>query len=275
MLSKRIIPCLDVKEGRVVKGIKFKDHRDVGDPVELAKYYDSEGADELVFYDITASSDNRNIIYDVVSKVAEAIYIPLTVGGGIRTVEDIRLMLNAGADKVSINTAAVENPQLIEDAAKLFGSQCIVLGMDAKSVTRGLINHSSISKDITIDADSKWEVRVRTGSGDGESTNIDAVKWAQYSVRLGIGEIVLNSMDMDGTKQGYDLELNKTISQHVSVPVVASGGAGGNQDFLDAFGIGKVDAVLAASIFHYGDNRIQETKKYLFNNGISVRYEES
>jgi len=273
VLSKRIIPCLDVKEGRVVKGIKFKDHRDVGDPVELAKYYDLEGADELVFYDITASSDNRNIMYEVVSQVAEAIYIPFTVGGGIRSVEDIRLMLNAGADKVSINTAAVENPQLIKDAAKLFGSQCIVLGMDAKAISETPHDGSNVRDTISINPSSQWEVRIRTGSGDGDSTSIDAVKWARYAVELGVGEIVLNSMDMDGTRQGYDLDLNKAISEGVSVPVVASGGAGGNHHFLEAFGAGKVDAVLAASIFHYGDNKIQETKKYLFDNGISVRYE--
>ena len=273
MLSKRIIPCLDVKEGRVVKGIKFKDHRDVGDPVELAKYYDLEGADELVFYDITASSDNRNIMYELVSQVAEAIYIPFTVGGGIRSVEDIRLMLNAGADKVSINTAAVENPQLIKDAAKLFGTQCIVLGMDAKAISETPDDGLNVRDAISINPSSQWEVRIRTGSGDGNSTNIDAVKWARYAVELGVGEIVLNSMDMDGTRQGYDLDLNKAISERVSVPVVASGGAGGNEHFLEAFGAGKVDAVLAASIFHYGDNKIQETKKYLFDNGISVRYE--
>ena len=273
MLSKRIIPCLDVKDGRVVKGIKFKDHRDVGDPVELAKYYDLEGADELVFYDITASSDNRNIMYELVSQVAEAIYIPFTVGGGIRSVEDIRLMLNAGADKVSINTAAVENPQLIKDAAKLFGSQCIVLGMDAKAISETPDDGLNVRDAISINPSSQWEVRIRTGSGDGNSTNIDAVKWAGYAVELGVGEIVLNSMDMDGTRQGYDLDLNKAISEGVSVPVVASGGAGGNEHFLEAFGSGKVDAVLAASIFHYGDNKIQETKKYLFDNGISVRYE--
>ena len=273
MLSKRIIPCLDVKDGRVVKGIKFKDHRDVGDPVELAKYYDLEGADELVFYDITASSDNRNIMYELVSQVAEAIYIPFTVGGGIRSVEDIRLMLNAGADKVSINTAAVENPQLIKDAAKLFGTQCIVLGMDAKAISETPDDGLNVRDAISINPSSQWEVRIRTGSGDGDSTNIDAVKWAGYAVELGVGEIVLNSMDMDGTRQGYDLDLNKAISERVSVPVVASGGAGGNEHFLEAFGSGKVDAVLAASIFHYGDNKIQETKKYLFDNGISVRYE--
>ena len=205
MLSKRIIPCLDVKDGRVVKGIKFKDHRDVGDPVELAKYYDLEGADELVFYDITASSDNRNIMYEVVSQVAEAIYIPFTVGGGIMSVEDIRLMLNAGADKVSINTAAVENPQLIKDAAKLFGSQCIVLGMDAKAISETPDDGLNVRDAISINPSSQWEVRIRTGSGDGDSTNIDAVKWARYAVELGVGEIVLNSMDMDGTRQGLSL----------------------------------------------------------------------
>ena len=271
MLSKRIIPCLDVKDGRVVKGIKFKDHRDVGGPVELAKYYDLEGADELVFYDITASSDNRNIMYEVVSQVAEAIYIPFTVGGGIRSVEDIRLMLNAGADKVSINTAAVENPQLIKDAAKLFGSQCIVLGMDAKAISETPDDGLNVRDAISINPSSQWEVRIRTGSGDGDSTNIDAVKWARYAVELGVGEIVLNSMDMDGTRQGYDLDLNKAISERVSVPVVASGGAGGNEHFLEAFGSGKVDAVLAASIFHYGANSISDAKRYLAKRGIAIR----
>jgi len=269
-LSKRIIPCLDVKNGRVVKGIKFKDHRDVGDPVELAKFYDEEGADELVFYDITASSEKRNIMLDIVKNIAEEIYIPFTVGGGIRTVNDVRDMLNAGADKVSINTAAVENPDLIKEAADLFGSQAIVLGMDAKSI-ESVKKDPIIEPDLGLDDSSRWEVRIRTGNMGGENTGIDAVKWAKYASMQGIGEIVVNSIDMDGTKAGYDLELNKVISENVPVPVVASGGAGNHKDFLDAFKIGSADAVLAASILHYGEFRIKDTKQYLHSNGIKVR----
>lgn len=270
MLSKRIIPCLDVKAGRVVKGVKFRDHRDAGDPVELAAFYNTEGADELVFYDITASSDQRGIMLEVVKKVAEEVFIPLTVGGGIRTVEDVRNMLNAGADKVSINTAAVENPQLIADASALFGSQCIVLGMDAVAIDNPE-PLPGVPENIALDASSKWEVRTHTGVDGGRPTGIDAVKWARYAAELGAGEIVLNSIDADGTQAGFGLEITRAVSDAVSVPVVASGGAGNHQHFLEAFEEGHADAALAASIFHYGQCKINETKTYLTEHGVPVR----
>jgi cyclase len=257
MLTKRIIPCLDVKGGRVVKGIKFRDHRDAGDPVELAARYYAEGADELVFYDITASSDNRPIMIDVVERTAKEIFIPLTVGGGLRNTDDMRRMLEAGADKVSINTAAVRTPEIITEGARRFGSQCIVLGMDARRIA-GL-------------NPPKWEVFIYTGADGGRGTGLDAVKWAQQAVDLGAGEIVINSIDADGTKAGYDLELLRAISENVTVPVVASGGAGTPDDLYQAIVSGKADAVLAASIFHYGTYSIAETKKYLVQKGILVR----
>jgi cyclase len=257
MLTKRIIPCLDVKGGRVVKGIKFKSHRDAGDPVELAAFYNEEGADELVFYDITASSDERPIMVEVVKRTASQVFIPLTVGGGLRTVEDMHRMLEAGADKVSINTAAVINPQLITEGAKRFGSQCIVLGMDAKRVPGS--------------GPVRWEVFTHTGADGGRGAGIDAIEWAKKAVALGAGEIVVNSIDADGTQAGYDLELLRRISEGVTVPVVASGGAGKPEDLVKAVMEGKADAVLAASIFHFGTYTIRETKDYLARKGIPVR----
>ncbi len=258
MLTKRIIPCLDVKGGRVVKGVKFKSHRDAGDPVELAAFYNEEGADELVFYDITASSDERPIMLDVVKRTANKVFIPLTVGGGLRTVEDMHRMLEAGADKVSINTAAVLRPELIAEGAKHFGNQCIVLGMDAKRVP---------GSDPV-----RWEVFTHTGADGGRSAGIDAIEWACRAVELGAGEIVVNSIDADGTQAGYDLELLRAISERVTVPVVASGGAGKPEDLYQALIAGKADAVLAASIFHYGTYTIRETKQYLSQKGIPVRF---
>ncbi len=257
MLTVRVVPCLDVKAGRVVKGVKFRDHRDAGDPVELAAFYNDEGADELVFYDITASSDERAIMLEVVERTADQVFIPLTVGGGLRTVEDIRRMLESGADKVSINTAAVRNPQLISDGAERFGSQCIVLGMDAQ---RALGSNPT-----------RWGVYTHTGADGGRAAGIDAVEWAIRAVGLGAGEIVVNSIDADGTRQGYDLELLRTISEAVTVPVVASGGAGTLEHLAEAVRLGKADAVLAASIFHYGDYSIRQAKEHLQAQGIPVR----
>ena len=257
MLTIRIIPCLDVKAGRVVKGVKFRDHRDAGDPVELASFYNDQGADELVFYDITASSDERPIMLDVVERTADQVFIPLTIGGGLRSVENIRRMLESGADKVSINTAAVQNPQLIADGAERFGSQCIVLGMDARRVP---------GSDPV-----RWEVFTHTGADGGRTSGLDAIAWARQAVDLGAGEIVVNSIDADGTKAGYDLELLRAISEAVTVPVVASGGAGTLQHLADAVTQGKADAVLAASIFHYGDYRIAQAKEFLADQGIPMR----
>ena len=257
MLTKRIIPCLDVKGGRVVKGVKFRDHRDAGDPVELAGFYYREGADELVFYDITASSDNRPIMLEVVERTASQVFIPFTVGGGLRTVEDMHRMLKAGADKVSINTAAVENPNLITEGAKRFGSQCIVLGMDAQRVPGS--------------SPTRWEVFIYTGADGGRGTGLDAIQWARKAVELGAGEIVVNSIDADGTQAGYDLELLRAVSESVTVPVVASGGAGGPEDLYQALVLGKADAVLAASIFHYGTYSICDIKEYLAKRGIPIR----
>lgn len=257
MLTKRIIPCLDVKRGRVVKGVKFRDHRDAGDPVELAAFYNEQGADELVFYDITASSEERGIMRDVVERTAEQVFIPLTVGGGLRTVEDIRQMLEAGADKVSINTAAVLNPDFISRAAERFGSQCIVLGMDVMRIPG--------AKPLG------WEVFTHTGADGGRPAGRDALRWAIEAVERGAGEIVVNSIDADGTQAGYDLELLRGISEAVTVPVVASGGAGSPEDMYQALAAGKADAVLAASIFHYGTYSIREIKEYLAKKGVPVR----
>ena len=257
MLTKRIIPCLDVKRGRVVKGVRFRDHRDAGDPVELAAFYNEQGADELVFYDITASSDERPIMLEVVERTADQVFIPLTVGGGLRTVEDIRRMLEAGADKVSINTAAVQNPRLITEGAQRFGNQCIVLGMDAQRVP---------GSDPV-----RWEVFTHTGADGGRGTGLDAVEWAKKAVELGAGEIVVNSIDADGTQAGYDLELLRAISENVTVPVVASGGAGNLDHLVQAVLEGKADAVLAASIFHYGAYTINQAKAYLAEHGIPMR----
>lgn len=256
MLTRRIIPCLDVKNGRVVKGVTFVDHIDAGDPVVLAKLYDSEGADELVFYDITASSDERAIMADVVERTAEQVFIPLTVGGGIRTVDDMYRMLRAGADKISINTAAVGNPQLIEDGAKRFGSQCIVLSIDARRSANA--------------AAPRWEVFTHTG-GAGRATSIDAIAWAREGVERGAGEIVINSIDADGTRAGYDLELLRSLAQAVGVPVVASGGAGTLEHMLDAVTTGQADAALAASIFHFGSYSIREAKQFFAEHGVPVR----
>ena len=251
MHTKRIIPCLDVKNGRVVKGTNFVSLRDAGDPVELAAFYDREMADELVFLDITASSDGRNTMVDVVRRTACQVFIPFTVGGGIRSVEDIRTMLHAGADKVSLNTAAVKNPALIADGAKSFGRQCIVLAVDAKRSGPG-----------------RWEVYI---NGGRTPTGLDVLEWIKQGVDLGAGEILLTSMDCDGTKDGYDNELNRAVSEMVEVPVIASGGAGTLEHFAEALTQGKADAVLAASVFHYGEFSIRQTKEYLRDKGIEVR----
>lgn len=250
MYAKRIIPCLDVKNGRVVKGMSFVNLVDAGDPVECAKQYDRQGADELVFLDITASSDSRNITIDMVERVAESIFIPFTVGGGIRSVEDFNTLLRAGADKVSVNSAAVHRPELISEAAYKFGSQCVVAAIDAKR--RG----------------KSWEVYV---NGGRTPVGIDAVEWAVKCQDLGAGEILLTSMDEDGQKQGYDLELTRAVSEKLNIPVIASGGAGALEHFSDAFTKGKADAVLAASLFHFGEIPIPKLKEYLKNNNISVR----
>ena len=251
MHTKRIIPCLDVKDGRVVKGTNFVSLRDAGDPVELAAFYDRELADELVFLDITASSDGRNTMVDVVRRTASQVFIPFTVGGGIRSVDDIRTMLHAGADKVSLNTAAVKAPALIAEGAKSFGSQCIVLAVDAKRCGSG-----------------KWEVYI---NGGRTPTGLDVMAWIRRGVDLGAGEILLTSMDCDGTKDGYDNELNQAVSELVEVPVIASGGAGTLPHFADALVQGKADAVLAASVFHYGEFSIRQTKEFLRSQGIEVR----
>jgi cyclase len=255
MLAKRIIPCLDVKEGRVVKGVKFENLRDAGDPVEIAKQYDAEGADELVFLDITASSDKRNILLDVVTRTAEAIFMPLTVGGGVRTTDDIRILLKSGADKVSLNTRAVENPAVLKEGSGKFGAQCIVLAIDAKR------------KDPK-DPSKGWEVFTHGGR---TATGKNAVEWAVQGVALGAGEILLTSMDKDGTKDGYDLELTRAVSEAVSVPVIASGGVGNLEHLAEGVTKGKADAVLAASIFHYREYSIKQAKAYLANKGIPIR----
>jgi imidazole glycerol-phosphate synthase subunit HisF len=257
MLTRRIIPCLDVKNGRVVKGITFVNHIDAGDPVALAEIYDREGADELVFYDITASSDERAIMAEVVERTAAQVFIPLTVGGGIRTVEDMYRMLRAGADKVSINTAAFFNPQLIEDGAKRFGSQCVVLSIDARRVSE-------------LHESPRWDVFTHTGGG-GRPTGRDAIAWAREGAERGAGEIVINSIDADGTRAGYDLELLQAVADAVPVPVIASGGAGSLQHMLEAVTIGKADAALAASIFHFGTHSITEAKQYFAAHGVPVR----
>ncbi len=250
MLARRIIPCLDVKEGRVVKGVNFVRLRDAGDPVEQALVYDREGADELVFLDITASYEKRRIMIDVVRRTAEVVFMPFTVGGGIRTLEDMYELLKAGADKVSINTAAVENPKLIYEAAKRFGSQCVVVAIDAKR--KG----------------SSWEVYIHGGR---TPTGMDAVEWAKKAEDMGAGEILLTSMDRDGTKMGYDIELTKAISERVGIPVIASGGAGEKEHFLEAFTRARADAALAASIFHFREISIRELKEFLREKGVCVR----
>ncbi len=252
MFTKRIIPCLDVKDGRVVKGINFVDLKDAGDPVEVAKAYDKAGADEVVFLDITASSDQRNTVVDMVRRVAENVFIPFTVGGGIRTVEDFKAILREGADKISVNSAAIDNPKLISDAAEKFGSQCVVVAIDAKKRADG----------------SGWNIYKHGGRID---VGKDAVEWAMEAERLGAGEILLTSMDCDGTKAGYDIDLTRAISSAVSVPVIASGGAGEKDHFYEALTIGGADAALAASLFHYKELEIMELKKYLSEKGVSVR----
>ena len=249
-LSKRIIPCLDVTNGRVVKGVNFVDLQDAGDPVEIAKNYNEQGADELTFLDITASSDNRDLILDIIESVAKQIFIPLTVGGGVRSVNDIRRLLNAGADKVSINTSAILNPELVREASNRFGSQCIVVAIDAKKV------------------DDHWEIFTHGGRN---KTGIDAIEWAKKMVDYGAGELLITSMDRDGTKSGFDLELTQLISDSVEVPIIASGGVGNLSHLVDGVKFGKADAVLAASIFHFGEFSIRDAKDYMKKNDVEVR----
>ena len=268
MLTKRIIPCLDVDAGRVVKGISFVDLRDAGDPAELAARYNEEGGDELVFLDITASSDSRDTMVDVVQRVSEQVFIPLTVGGGIRSVEDVRRMLRAGADKVSVNTAAVNEPALLNRAAAQFGNQCIVLAIDAKRVGARTASSRPLPDGLALEEASRWEVYTHGGRSPA---GIDAVKWACRAVELGAGEILLTSMDADGQLTGYDLDLTQAISQAVPVPVIASGGAGELEHLYQAFTEGDADAVLAASIFHFGTYSIAQSKEYLADRGIPVR----
>ncbi len=254
-LAKRIIPCLDVADGRVVKGVKFVDIRDAGDPVEVARRYDREGADEITFLDITATHDNRDTMVHVVEQVASEVFIPLTVGGGIRTLDDIRRMLNAGADKVGINSAAVFNPEFVREAAQRFGSQCIVVAIDAKKV----------SQPHEVD---RWEIFTHGGR---KATGIDAIGWAKKMVEYGAGEILLTSMDRDGTREGFDLPLTRTISEAVTVPVIASGGVGNLEHLAEGVINGKADAVLAASIFHFAEYTIQQAKEHLASRGIEMR----
>lgn len=251
MLAKRIIPCLDIRNNRVVKGVNFVDLIDAGDPIEQAKAYESQGADELTFLDITASHERRETVVDLVGRVGKEVFMPMTVGGGIRTAADVRRMLNAGADKVSINTAAILNPDIIDEAASFYGCQCIVVAIDARRNQQG-----------------GWTVYTHGGR---ESTELDAVDWAREVVRRGAGEILLTSMDADGTKDGYDLELTRAVAEAVAVPVIASGGAGTLEHLAEALTAGKADAVLAASIFHFGTFTIRETKDYLRSKGIEVR----
>jgi imidazole glycerol-phosphate synthase subunit HisF len=250
-LAKRIIPCLDVTAGRVVKGVNFVELRDAGDPVEIARRYDEQGADELTFLDITASSDGRDLILHIIEAVASQVFIPLTVGGGVRVLADVRRLLNAGADKVSINTTAVTNPQLVFEAAQKHGSQCIVVAIDAKQTAPG-----------------KWEVFTHGGRNN---TGLDAIDWARKMAQLGAGEILLTSMDRDGTKSGFDLALTRAVSDAVSIPVIASGGVGGLQDLADGIRQGHADAVLAASIFHYGQHTVQEAKRFMAEQHIPMR----
>lgn len=251
MLAKRIIPCLDVNAGRVVKGVNFVELRDAGDPVEIARRYDEQGADEITFLDITASSDDRDIILHIIEAVASQVFIPLTVGGGVRQVEDVRRLLNAGADKVSMNTAAVNNPQLVADASARVGAQCIVVAIDAKQTTPG-----------------HWEVFTHGGR---KNTGLDAIEWARKVENLGAGEILLTSMDRDGTRAGFDLALTRAVAEAVGIPVIASGGVGTLQHLADGVTEGRADAVLAASIFHYGEYTVRQAKEYMRSRGIEVR----
>lgn len=250
-LAKRIIPCLDVTAGRVVKGINFLELRDAGDPVEIARGYDLQGADEITFLDITATSDGRDLILPIIEEVASQVFIPLTVGGGVRAVSDVRRLLNAGADKVGINSSAISNPQLVFDAAHKYGSQCIVVAIDAKKASDG-----------------RWEVFTHGGR---QATGLDAVEWAKKMESLGAGEILLTSMDKDGTKSGFDLNLTRAVSDAVGIPVIASGGVGGLQDLADGIKLGRADAVLAASIFHFGHHTVQEAKHFMAQQGIPMR----
>ena len=268
MLTKRIIPCLDVDAGRVVKGISFIEIRDAGDPVQLASYYDAEGADELVLLDITASSDSREIMVNVVREVAERLFIPFTVGGGMRSVADVRSMLEAGADKVSLNTAAVQNPDLVGEASEHFGAQCIVVAIDATAVRPGDTRVVCDDTTLALDEDSRWEVYIHGGR---TPTGIDALKWARRANELGAGELLVTSMDTDGHQTGYDLDMIREISERVTIPVIASGGAGSPEHFLDALDYGKADAVLAASVFHFGTYRVKDIKDYLTQNGAPIR----
>ncbi|PKB65033.1 MAG: imidazole glycerol phosphate synthase subunit HisF [SAR202 cluster bacterium Io17-Chloro-G3] len=271
MLTKRIIPCLDVDRGRVVKGISFVNIRDAGDPAELASRYNEEGADELVILDITASSDARDTMVSVVEDVSDRVFIPLTVGGGIRNIANVRKMLEAGADKVSLNTAALSEPSVIDDASSKFGTQCIVVAIDARRIRGERSIHSDPNykqKDVLIDTNSRWEVFTYGGR---KPTGIDAIRWAKKVSDLGAGEILLTSMDEDGHEDGYDLELIRMVSESVNVPVIASGGAGNLRHLQQAFDTAKADAVLAASIFHFGTYSIAEAKKYLASRGIPIR----
>jgi cyclase len=250
-LAKRIIPCLDVTAGRVVKGVNFLELRDAGDPVEIARRYDAQGADEITFLDITATSDGRDLMLNIIESVASQVFIPLTVGGGVRAVDDVRRLLNAGADKVSINSSAISNPQLVFDASQKYGSQCIVVAIDAKK-----------------SSDGRWEVFTHGGR---KATGLDAVEWAKKMESLGAGEILLTSMDRDGTKSGFDLALTRAVSDAISIPVIASGGVGGLQDLVDGIKLGRADAVLAASIFHYGEHTVPEAKSFMAEQGIPMR----
>ena len=274
MLTKRIIPCLDVDQGKVVKGVNFVNLRDAGDPVELASFYNQQGADELVFLDITASSDGRNTMVDVVESVSQQVFIPLTVGGGIRSVSDVRVMLESGADKISFNTAAVADPNLIKRSSGHFGNQCIVVAVDARRIqsdSRCNSNGQStplINPDLSIEKSSEWEVFIYGGR---KSTGIDAIKWAKLVTELGAGELLVTSMDSDGMQNGYDLKLLSEISKHVSVPVIASGGAGNLDHLSDAIIEGNADAVLAASIFHFGKYTIKQAKQHMHEKGIPIR----
>ncbi len=278
MLAKRIIPCLDVKDGRVVKGVSFVNLRDAGDPVENALFYDAQGADELIFLDITASHEKRKIILDVVEKTAEDVFMPLTVGGGIKTLDDIRDLLRAGCDKVSINTTAVKDPHFISRAAEKFGSQCIVVAIDAKRVADNMADatgeewlNDSGMKDVILQLPAEGPMWAISTHGGRKMKLINAVAWAKKMEELGAGEFMLTSMDKDGTKDGYDIELTKTISETVSVPVIASGGAGTLEHLYEGLAAGKADAVLAASIFHFREHTVKEAKEYLRSKGVQVR----
>jgi len=268
MLAKRIIPCLDVTRGRVVKGVNFVELRDAGDPVEIARRYDDQGADEITFLDITASSDDRDLILHVIEEVAAQVFIPLTVGGGVRRVEDVRRLLNAGADKVSINTAAVQNPQLVADASARFGAQCIVVAIDAKRVDCGAGAHGVTGVVDGKAAGGSWEVFTHGGR---KPTGLDVVAWARKMQHLGAGEILLTSMDRDGTREGFDLALTRAVADAVDVPVIASGGVGDLAHLADGIIEGGADAVLAASIFHFGEYTVRQAKEYMASRGIEVR----